>query len=156
MEITSSATIEAPIEKVWAVLVDIPRVTTCLPGAEITEVIDANTYKANVTLKVGPIGVSYRAVITRESLDEATRSAVLRVEATDSKGRGNASATVTTSARAEGAATVIDVVADAKITGVIAQFGQGVVKDVAGRIMSKFAANVALEVDGAAATSTAS
>jgi carbon monoxide dehydrogenase subunit G len=146
MEITSTARIAAPLDKVWDILQDIPRVSKCLPGAEITETVDDHTWKAKVGLKVGPLSVGYNATITRESLDPVTHSAKMRVDAVDAKGRGTANAVVSTSARADGDATVIDVVADATISGVIAQFGQGVIKDVAGRIMNQFAANVAKEV----------
>jgi len=145
MEITSSARIEAPLEKVWTILQDIPRVSKCLPGVTITDTVDDHTWKADVGLRVGPLSVGYKATISRDALDAATHSAKMRVDAVDSKGRGTASALVSTSARADGDATEIDVVADATISGVIAQFGQGVIKEVAGRMMKQFAANVAKE-----------
>lgn len=145
MKIATRATIAAPIDEVWPILVDMGRFTSCLPGVEVTEIVDANRCKANVALAFALVRVSYRAKIARESLDETTHSTVLRVEATDARGRANASALVTISVRAEGSATAIDVVADATVSGLIAQFGQGIMKDVAGRMVAKFAANVALE-----------
>jgi uncharacterized protein len=145
MEIQSSARIDAPLDRVWNVLVDIPRVARCLPGTENVQQVDDKTYKADVSLKVGPLSVNYRATITRESIDPVAHTAQMKIDATDVKGRGNASATVTTSARAEGDGTAIDVLADAKISGVLGQFGQGVIKDVAGRVMKQFAVKVADE-----------
>ncbi|HWT04830.1 MAG TPA: SRPBCC domain-containing protein, partial [Xanthomonadales bacterium] len=53
--------IDAPVDRVWALLKDIPKVATCIPRAEITEVVDARTYRAKVSVKVGPVEVSYRA-----------------------------------------------------------------------------------------------
>jgi carbon monoxide dehydrogenase subunit G len=100
--IASNATIEAPLDKVWELLQDIPRVSGCMPGAEITETVDDHTWKAKVGVKVGPLSVGYNATITRQSLDPVAHSATMRVEAVDSKGRGTISATIVTSAVANG------------------------------------------------------
>jgi carbon monoxide dehydrogenase subunit G len=147
VQITSSATIDAGLDKVWDLLQDIPRVSTCMPGAQITETVDDHTWKAKVGIKVGPLSVGYNATITRQSLDAATHSATMQVEAVDSKGRGTVSASIVTSAKAVGDATEIDVVADANISGVVAQFGQGALKEVSGRMLKIFAANVAKAVN---------
>lgn len=146
MEITSTARIEAPLERVWAVLRDIPRTARCLPGVTITGQVDEKTYDADVAVKVGPIEMNYRATIRVESLDELTHSAALQVEATDRKGRGSASATVRASAQSEGGSTTITVSQDARIAGVLAQFAGGAIKSVAGRQLAQFAENVRNEV----------
>ena len=146
MEITNTARIEAPLDQVWGVLRDIPRTARCLPGTTIGEKIDEQTYKAGVTLKVGPVSLTYRATIRRVSLDESAHTAVLEVDATDTKGRGNAAATVRTAASAENGATLVTVTADARISGVLAQFGGSMIQSVAGRQLAQFAANVREEV----------
>jgi carbon monoxide dehydrogenase subunit G len=148
MEITSNARIDAPLDVVWGLLSDIPRVSRCLPGTEITEIVDERTYKAIVNVKVGPLSVSYKATIALKSLDAEAHASRFTVDAVDVKGRGYATAIVSNSAQADGDGTAISVVADAKVSGVIAQFGQGVMKDVAGRIMQQFALNVGNEVKG--------
>jgi carbon monoxide dehydrogenase subunit G len=147
MQIQSSARIEAGLDKVWDLLQDIPRVATCMPGAEITETVDDHTWKAKVGVKVGPLSIGYNATITRESLDVANHSATMQVEAVDSKGRGTVSASIVTSAAANGDGTDIDVLADANISGVVAQFGQGALKEIAGRMLKIFAGNVAKAVN---------
>ncbi|MDE2573458.1 MAG: SRPBCC family protein [bacterium] len=146
MEITNTARIEAPLDRVWEVLRDIPRTARCLPGTTITERIDAETYRADVTLKVGPVQLTYRGKLHLDSLDESSHSAVMSVEASDTKGRGNAAATVRTAAQADGGATAITVTADARIAGVLAQFG-GMIQSVAGRLLAQFASNVREEVE---------
>ncbi|HVA37394.1 MAG TPA: SRPBCC family protein [Candidatus Dormibacteraeota bacterium] len=146
MEITNTARVEAPLTKVWEVLRDIPRTARCLPGVTLKEQIDANTYAADATVKVGPVQLTYRATLRVEAIDEAAHAAVMSVEATDTKGRGNAAATVRTSAAADGDATAITVVADARIAGVLAQFGGPMIQSVAGRLLGQFAANVRDEV----------
>lgn len=118
-----------------------------MPGAEITETVDDHTWKAKVGIKVGPLSVGYNAVITRQSLDVATHSAKMQVEGVDSKGRGTVSASIVTSATANGDGTDIDVVADAAVSGVIGQMGQGVLKEVSGRMLKIFAGNVAKAVN---------
>jgi carbon monoxide dehydrogenase subunit G len=147
VQIQSSARIEAPLDKVWDLLQDIPRVATCMPGAEITETVDDHTWKAKVGVKVGPLSVGYNATITRKSLDAAAHSATMQVEAVDGKGRGTVSASIVTSAQSNGDATDIDVLADATVSGMIGQMGQGVLKEVSGRILKIFAANVAKAVN---------
>jgi carbon monoxide dehydrogenase subunit G len=150
MDITSSARIAAPLDKVWELLQDVPRVAGCMPGAQIAETVDDHTWKATVGVKVGPLTLGYKATITRQSLDPVAHSATMRIEAVDSKGRSALSASVQTAARADGENTIVDVAADATFSGLLAQFGQGAVKDVAGRIMHTFAANVAKVVNAPA------
>jgi|SRR5579872_1750539 len=152
MEITSTARIEAPLDRVWDVLKDIPRTANCLPGTKITEKIDDRTYRADVDLKVGPVTLNYRAMLRLESLDESAHAAVMHVEATDKKGRGNAAATVHTSAVADDGATTITVTADARIAGVLAQLGGGLIKSVAARQLAQFAQNVRAEVERGTST----
>jgi len=147
VQILSNARIEASLDKVWDILQDIPRVATCMPGAEITQTVDDHTWKAKVGVKVGPLSVGYNATITRTSLDVDKHSATMQVEAVDGKGRGTVSATIVTSATANGDGTDIDVVADAAVSGVIGQMGQGVLKEVSGRMLKIFAGNVAKAVN---------
>jgi carbon monoxide dehydrogenase subunit G len=147
VQIQSSARIEAPLDKVWDLLQDIPRVATCMPGAEITDTVDDHTWKAKVGVKVGPLSVGYNATITRKSLDPVAHSATMQVEAVDGKGRGTVSASIVTSAQSNGDATDIDVLADATVSGMIGQMGQGVLKEVSGRMLKIFAANVAKAVN---------
>ncbi|TAM60020.1 hypothetical protein EPN52_06370 [bacterium] len=145
MEITNTARIEAPLDRVWSVLRDIPRTARCLPGVTLEERIDEESYKAAVTLKVGPVALNYRATIRRTAVDEAAHTAVLDVQATDTKGRGNAAATMHLSLVPDGDATTISVTADTRISGVLAQFGGSMIGAVAGRQLAQFAANVRAE-----------
>ena len=142
MRISSNAKIDAPLDRVWDLLQDIPRVSTCMPGTQITETVNDHTWKAKVGVKVGPLTIGYNATITRESLDPVRHAATMRVDAVDAKGRGTVSALVTTTAAAVGDATQIDVQADANISGMVAQLGQGVVSQVSSGLLKIFATNV--------------
>ena len=77
--------IDAPVDRVWSLLKDIPKVATCIPRAEITEVVDERTYRAKVSVRVGPVEVSYRAVITVQSLDDATHTAKFHVKGDEAR-----------------------------------------------------------------------
>jgi len=86
--------VDAPIGQVWPVLKDIPRVATCIPRAEITEVVDERTYRARATIKVGPVEVSYRATITVDEIDDAAHTARFTVKGDEMRGRGGVTASV--------------------------------------------------------------
>jgi carbon monoxide dehydrogenase subunit G len=135
--------VDAPLERVWAVLKDIPRVATCIPNAEITEVVDEKTYRAKVAVKVGPVAVSYRATIVVESLDEGTHTATLRVQGDELRGRGGVQATVVSRASERDGRTHVDLHAEAQISGIVATVGGRLIEGIAKRTVAEFATNLA-------------
>jgi carbon monoxide dehydrogenase subunit G len=142
MTIDDAFEIDAPLDKTWTVLMDIPRVAGCIPNAEITETIDATHYRAKVAVKVGPVSVSYRALITVASIDEATHTATFDVQGDESKGRGGVKASVTTSAAGENGKTRISLHTDAQISGVVATVGGRLIESVARKTVAEFAKNL--------------
>lgn len=143
MIIEDSFEVDAPVERVWPLLQDVPRVATCIPNAEITEVVDARTYRAKVAVKVGPVSVSYRATIVVESLDDAAHVATLKVKGDEQRGRGGVSATVVSRATARGGKTHVDLRTDAQISGIIATVGGRLIEGVAQKTVAQFAQNLA-------------
>src|SRR2546427_7121456 len=95
MVITTRFELAAPIEAVWAYLLDVPKIAHCVPGASLTEVIDDKTYGGKVEVKLGPIGVSYKGRITIQSMDETAHTVSVRAEGSETRGRGGAAATMT-------------------------------------------------------------
>jgi carbon monoxide dehydrogenase subunit G len=143
MIIEDSFDVNAPIERAWPVLMDVPRVAGCIPGAEITEVVDPKTYRAKVSVKVGPVSVSYNTTITIESIDEETHTATLDVKGDDVKGRGGVRATVVSHAEASGdGATHVTLHTDAKISGPIVSVGGRLIESVARKTVATFAQNL--------------
>ncbi|MFN2462104.1 MAG: SRPBCC family protein [Candidatus Velthaea sp.] len=142
MTLDDSFDVAAPIERVWPVLCDVPKVAGCMPNATITEVVDDRTYRATVAVKVGPVSVSYRATLVIESLDETTHTATLRVSGDESRGRGGVRATIISKATAIDGATHIEVHTDAEISGIIATLGGRLIEGVAKRTTAEFAANL--------------
>lgn len=143
MTIEDSFDVDAPVERVWALLKDVPRVATCIPNAEITEVVDEKTYRAKVAVKVGPVSVSYRATIVVDSMDDATHTATLRVQGDEMRGRGGVKAGIVSRASARDGKTHVDLHTDAQISGIVATVGGRLIEGVAKRTVAEFAANLA-------------
>lgn len=145
MIIEDSFAVDAPAGRVWRILCDIPRVATCIPNAQITEIVDDKTYKAKVAVKVGYVAVSYGATIVVESFDEATHTATMHVQGKEirGRGRGGVKASVVSSVVSRGGKTHVDLHADAQISGIIVTFGGRLIVGVAKKTVAEFAANLA-------------
>jgi carbon monoxide dehydrogenase subunit G len=140
MKLEQSFTVKAPIEQVWAALVDVERVAPCLPGAEITGQSPDGGYEGTFTVKLGPATASYRGSLKMESLDEAGRVATMTAKGTDKRGQGGANASIVSTMRGEGDETVVEVMTDFTITGRLARFGRGgMIEDISKRLMRDFA-----------------
>ena len=141
MELTHEFEVAVPVAEAWAVLTDVERIAPCLPGAELKEV-EGDEYRGVVKVKVGPISASYRGAAHFEELDEATHRAVLKAEGRETRGQGNASATITATLSESGSGTKVQVATDLSITGKVAQFGRGVLADVSGKLLDQFVQNL--------------
>jgi carbon monoxide dehydrogenase subunit G len=145
VKIEDSFRVDVPVEEAWKVLLDLERIAPCLPGAQLTEV-EGDEYRGTVKIKVGPITAQYKGVAKIESADEANRRVVLQAEGRDTRGQGNASATVTATLVPEGGATTVNIDTDLNITGKVAQFGRGVMADVSSKLLGQFAENLQRDV----------
>ncbi|HEV7525675.1 MAG TPA: SRPBCC family protein, partial [Acidimicrobiia bacterium] len=114
-----------PIDATWKVMLDIEGIAPCLPGAQLQE-IDGDEYRGVVKVKVGPITAQYKGTARLAEVDEANRRLVIDASGRDTRGQGNAKATIVVTMTAEGAGTKVDVATDLSITGKVAQFGRGV------------------------------
>jgi carbon monoxide dehydrogenase subunit G len=140
MRLENAFEVPAPPEQAWALLMDVPRVVPCMPGAELTETVDDTHWKAKVAVKLGPIALTFAADVERTEADEAARRVVLATRARELRGRGAAQATIESSlAPADGGGTQVSVVTDLSLSGAAAQFGGAVVKDVAAQLTRQFA-----------------
>jgi uncharacterized protein len=141
MRIEQSVEVDAPLDKVWALVNDVPRVAPCMPGATLTKVVDERTYEGTVTVKLGPIRMSYKGTVVLEEVDEASHSARMAASGRETKGAGTARASVETRLEADGdTRTRMHVVSDLQLTGKVASFGRGAIADVANRLFGQFAA----------------
>lgn len=139
MNLQNEFTVSSPVEEVWEAMLDLERVTPCLPGAALTEQV-GDEYKGTMSVKLGPVSAKYNGNVRYSEVDEANRRAVIKADGKDARGQGTASATITSTLHDEGGgSTRVVVETDMKLTGKVAQFGRGVQKDVATKIMNNFA-----------------
>jgi uncharacterized protein len=139
VRIENSFEVDAPPERAWALLMDVPRVIPCMPGAELTETVDDSNWKAKVGVKLGPISLTFNSDVERTEADEAARRATLKATAREARGRGNAQATIQSSLAAANGGTKVDIATDLVLSGAVAQYGRGIVQDVATQLVSRFA-----------------
>ncbi|HEV8372456.1 MAG TPA: SRPBCC family protein, partial [Actinomycetota bacterium] len=124
MRIENAVEVDAPIERVWALVNDIPRVAPCMPGATLTGVVDERTYEGTVLVKLGPLRMSYKGTVVVHEVDEAAHSAQMSASGKDTKGAGTARATVVTRLEPAGEHhTRMLVTSDLQLTGKVASFG---------------------------------
>jgi uncharacterized protein len=157
MKIENTVEVDAPLDRVWALVNDIPRVAPCMPGAALTGMLDDDTYEGTVAVKLGPLRMSYKGKVTVEEVDEANHSARLAANGRDTKGAGTARASVVTHLEAASDThTRLHVTSDVQLTGKVASFGRGgAINDVANRLFGQFAdcLRATLEAESAGAAS---
>ena len=143
MQLENKFTIEAPLDKAWEALNTPETIAPCFPGATLTE-YEGDSFTGTVKVKLGPISLTYKGKGTYVERDEAAHRVVIEAAGRDSRGNGTANATVTGSLVADGPdKTAVTMVTDMTITGRPAQFGRGVISDVADKIIGQFAGCVA-------------
>jgi uncharacterized protein len=138
VDLTNEFRVGVPVERAWEVLTDVERIAPCMPGAQLQE-IEGDEYRGIVKVKVGPITAQYKGAARFVEQDEAGHRAVLRAEGRETRGQGNANATITAQLEPDGDGTKISVITDLTITGRVAQFGRGVLADVSTKLLGQFA-----------------
>jgi uncharacterized protein len=152
MELEHSFIIPVPPEQAWPVLLDVERIAPCMPGATVDSV-DGDVIKGRIKVKVGPVQLTYAGTAHFTERDDQARSITLEASGKETRGAGTASATVRSSLQDEGGQTKVVVHTSMNVTGRPAQFGRGVMAEVGGRIIEKFAANLAALLASAPAAS---
>jgi carbon monoxide dehydrogenase subunit G len=137
MKLDNEFRVNAPIERAWEVLTDIPAITPCLPGAELTD-HDGDEYRGTVKIKVGPVTANYSGKALFAVIDEERHHIEISADGRDSRGSGNASASITADMVADGDHTVVSIITDLKVAGKVAQFGKGLIAEVSGKLIDQF------------------
>jgi len=148
MELTNEFRVGMSKAEAWKVLTDVERIAPLLPGAQLQEV-EGDDYRGIVKVKVGPITAQYKGTARFLERDEDAGRVVLSASGRDTRGQGNATATITATMIPEGEGTLVKVVTDLSVTGKVAQFGRGVLADVSSKLIGQFVE--ALEADLAGA-----
>jgi len=153
VELNNEFRVAVPAAKTWEVLTDVQRVAPCLPGATLLSV-DGDEFTGAVKVKVGPITVSYKGEAAFLEKDAAAQRVVLKANGKETRGNGNAAAVVTAQLKDEGDATSVVITTDLTISGKAAQFGRGVLGDVAGNLIAQFAKALEADILGGATPAT--
>lgn len=142
MEFDNAFDVPLPPADAWTWLLDIERIATCLPGAELTEVVDAQTYKGKVGVRLGPVSLSFVGQAKLEETDATAHRARMRATGADSKGRGSTSALIDFSLQpiGDGGSTRVDIHSNVTLTGSVAQYGRGsgMIQSVAAQLIGQF------------------
>lgn len=139
MRLENSFEVPAPPEAAWDLLMDMPRVVPCMPGATLQETVDSSNWIATMQVKLGPISLAFKTDINREEVDEQVRRTRLRAKAREARGRGAAQATIESSLTSVDGGTKVELVTDLSLTGAVAQYGRGIVQDVSTQLVTQFA-----------------
>ena len=94
MLIEDSFTVRTPVDRLWAVMQDVEQIAPCMPGAELTEVVDERTWKGKVHVKFGPVQMAFSGTVVMEERDDQARRARLSAKGTEQRGKGAATAKV--------------------------------------------------------------
>ena len=141
---------EVPLHpaQAWPLLMDIRRIAPCMPGAELTDVVDDRTYKGRIAVRLGPVALVFAGVITFEEFDNVNYRARVKAQGSDAKGRGAANAASSFRLEPAGSGSKVLVHTDLALSGAVAQYGRGVgiIQATAAQIMTQFADNLKSQI----------
>jgi len=139
MEIENEFDVPAPVDHVWTYLLDVERVAPCMPGAELTEVVDDHTWKGKVNMKLGPVSLAFAGTVTMQERDDQAKRIVLAAKGMEQKGKGAANASVTSWLEQGDGVTNVKMRADIHLTGTVAQLSRGLLPEVSRKLTQQFA-----------------
>jgi len=149
MEFDNSFDVPLSPPQAWAVLLDIRRIAPCMPGAELTEVVDAQNYRGKIAVRLGPVALSFAGRVQLEDIDNTNYSARVKAQGNDDKGRGAANATATFRIAPTERGSRVLIHTDLMLSGAVAQYGRGVgmIQATAAQIIGQFAGNLRAQLD---------
>ncbi len=140
MEFDNTLEVPLPPAETWKVLLDIERIAKCIPGATLTEVVDENTYKGKVAVRLGPVALSLAGHARLEEIDHTHHKARVRAHGSDPKGRGSSDSVIDFRLEPAGAGTRVLIHSEVKLSGSIAQYGRGsgMIQSFASQVINQF------------------
>jgi carbon monoxide dehydrogenase subunit G len=144
MEFDNSFDVPLPPAQAWSALMDIPRIAPCMPGAELTEIVDPQNFGGKISVRLGPVALAFAGRVQIDSIDETNHSARVKAQGNDAKGRGSANATATFRIEPAGTGSKVLIHTDLMLSGAVAQYGRGVgmIQATAAQIINQFAGNL--------------
>lgn len=141
MILTNEFVVKAPVETLWSLLDEMETFVPCMPGAYYVA-RDGDEHRVGVRMKVGIINTHFNGTVRYLEKDVANRTVTIRGSGKDVGGKAAASATIVAVLKPEADATRVVIKTDLAITGRLAQFGSGVLTDIAARLIAQFAQNL--------------
>jgi len=150
LKFDNSFEVYLPPDQAWPVLMDVERIAPCMPGAALTEVVDDKTFKGTVSVRLGPVALTFEGEAQFEEIDETAHTASVKAQGRDPKGRGGANATVTFRLESSDAGSTVLIETDLTLSGSVAQYGRGVgmIQSVASQLIGQFAKALEDEIAG--------
>jgi hypothetical protein len=157
MEFDNSFEVPLPPGDAWTVLTDIRRIAPCMPGAELSDMIDERTCKGRIGVRLGPVALTFAGTVKFEEIDDVSYTARVAAQGSDAKGRGAASAVAAFRLEPTGSGTKVLVHTNLALSGAVAQYGRGVgiIQLTAAQIVSQFASNLKTQLASEAAAGAA-
>ncbi len=144
MEFDNSFDVPLAPAQAWAMLMDIPRIAPCMPGAELTQVVDAQNYKGKISVRLGPVALAFAGNVQLFDVNQEDRTARVKAQGSDAKGRGSANATAAFRIEPASGGSRVLIHTDLMLSGAVAQYGRGVgmIQATAAQIIGQFAENL--------------
>lgn len=148
MQFSNSFNVSLPPADAWRMLMNIPAIAPCMPGAELTEVVDPETYKGKVAVRMGPVVLAFAGTAKFEERDDTAHTARVKAQGTDSKGRGGASATASFRLEPNGSGSKVLIDTDLNLSGSVAQYGRsaGMIQTIAAQLINQFAKSLEKQI----------
>jgi len=146
MQINDSFVINAPQDKVWEFLFDIPKLCECVPGIESAEAVDDKTYRGKLVIKVGPIRSEFGGTVTLTEVEAPNRIAGM-LEGDDKSSASSVKATFTGTLTPVDGGTEAAFQVEANLRGRLAQFGGPVITATAKKLTAEFAKNLRAQLE---------
>ena len=140
MLIENEFTVAAPADDLWRYLLDVERIAPCMPGAELTDVVDDRNWKGTLHAKFGPVSMSFSGTVTMQERDDVAHRVVLKAKGMEQKGKGAADASVTSwlEPADEPGRTTVKMQADITLTGAAAQMSRGLLPEISKKLTQQF------------------
>lgn len=148
MQFSNTFEVSLPPAAAWKTLMDIPKIAPCMPGAELTEVVDPDTYKGKVAVRMGPVVLAFAGTAKFEERDDVAHTARVKAQGSDTKGRGGANALVNFRLEPSGGRSKVTIDTDLNLSGSVAQYGRGagMIQTIAAQLIGQFSKSLEKQI----------
>ncbi len=123
----------------WAVIGDLNKLIPCVPGAKVLSADSPKKAQAEITVKMGSMGMVFTGPVEIKSVDDSSHTAKITANTREKGGQSNAAGDVTISM----SGSQVNIDADANVSGKAASMGEGTVEAVLKQLVKGFADNLA-------------